>query len=49
MSASSPLIILRTYNITNKHFLSTYLQQNDSSKQATFENFGGNFLIFQQL
>ena len=25
------------------------LEQNDSSKQATFKNFGGNFLIFQQL
>ena len=26
-----------------------YLEQNDSWKQATFKNFGGNFLIFQQL
>ena len=32
-----------------KHVLSIYLEQNDSWKQATFKNFGGNFLIFQQL
>ena len=32
-----------------KHVLSIYLEQNDSWKQATFKNVGGNFLIFQQL
>ena len=32
-----------------KHVLSIYLEQNDPWKQATFKNFGGNFLIFQQL
>ena len=31
-----------------KHVLRIYLE-NDSWKQATFKNFGGNFLIFQQL
>ena len=34
---------------TNKHVLSIYLKQNDSREQATFLNFGGNFLIFEQL
>ena len=33
---------------TNKHVLSIYLKQNDSTEQATL-NFGGNFLIFEQL
>lgn len=33
---------------TNKHVLSIYLKQNDSREQATFLNFGGNFLIFEQ-
>ena len=32
-----------------KHVLIIYQEQNDSWKQATFKNFGGNFLIFQQL
>ena len=32
-----------------KHVLSIYLEQNDAWKQATFTNFGGNFLIVQQL
>ena len=32
-----------------KHVLSIYLKQNHTLKQATFKNFGGNFLIFQQL
>ena len=31
-----------------KHVLSIYLEQNDSWKQATFKNFGGNFLIFHK-
>ena len=34
---------------TNKHVLSIYLKEHDSRKQATFLNFGGNFLIFEQL
>ena len=34
---------------TNKHVLSIHLKQNDSREQATFLNFGGNFLIFEQL
>ena len=34
---------------TNKHVLSIYLKQNDSREQATFLNFGSNFLIFEQL
>ena len=29
--------------------MSIYLKQNDSRVQATFLNFGGNFLIFEQL
>ena len=33
----------------NKHVLIIYLKQNDSREQATFLNFGGNFLIFEQL
>ena len=33
----------------NKHVLSIYLKQNDPREQATFLNFGGNFLIFEQL
>ena len=32
-----------------KHILIIYLKQNDSWKQTTSKNFGGNFLIFQQL
>ena len=28
-----------------KYVSSIYLKQNDSWKQATFKNFGGNFLI----
>ena len=32
-----------------KLVLSIYLEQNDPWKQATFKNFGGNYLIFQQL
>ena len=48
MASSPPLIVIvRIYNV--KHVLSSYLEQNDSWKQATFKNFGGNFLIFQQL
>ena len=31
-----------------KQVLSIYLEQNGSWKQATFKNFDGNFLIFQQ-
>ena len=35
---------------TNKQTrLSIYLKQNDFREQATFLNFGGNFLIFEQL
>ena len=37
------------YMATNKYVLSIYLKQNDSREQATFLNFGGNFLIFEQL
>ena len=48
MASSPPLIIARIY-IMYKHALSIYLEQNDSWKQATFKNFGGNFVIFQQL
>ena len=33
----------------NKHVLIIYLKQNDSREQTTFLNFGGNFLIFEQL
>ena len=29
--------------INVQHVLSIYLEQNDSWKQAIFENFGGNF------
>ena len=47
-------MIVRIFNenvsmATNKHVLSIYLKQNDSREQATFLNFGGNFLIFEQL
>ena len=39
----------QTNKQTNKHVLSIYLKQNDSREQATFLNFGGNVLIFEQL
>ena len=54
-SGKGNTMILRIFNEmfkwqqTNKHVLSIYLKQNDSREQATFLNFGGNFLIFEQL
>jgi len=34
---------------TNKSVSSIYLKQNDSREQATFLNFGSNFLILEKL
>ena len=46
MASSPPLIMVRIYNVqTCFEYLSRTKQL--SWKQATFKNFGGNFLIFQ--